>query len=255
MIYIIHSIIFFVLIIPIHSQPKEPVVLNVGEKAPVFFLPTLDGDRVHLNDFTGAILRKPFKNKIKHKMIVSFFATYCQPCMKEVPLLQQFYDKHKAEPIKVFLIGIDKEGADILDPFVREKKISLPILIDKYLKTAEQYGATKLPKTFILDEEGTIRDVYTGFKEGTDLVAELEKKIKMIGEGVLIKPSQEGEVVVARTEDIIAPHLKLKIIKEYIAGKIPLPDLAKKYKLTPQDIQIWERELDSIIVRHWGTKK
>ncbi len=82
--FLIVSIIYLV---PLKSSGE---LLKSGNRAPSFSLPRLKGKRSVLNVWCGESLRKPYINDKKHTVILSFWATYCAPCMKEIPKLMKF---------------------------------------------------------------------------------------------------------------------------------------------------------------------
>ena len=61
--------------------------------APLFSLPDLNNNYIALRDLCGEKLRKPWKNKTKHVVVLSFFATWCKPCIAEIPHLQNIQKK------------------------------------------------------------------------------------------------------------------------------------------------------------------
>ena len=63
--------------------------IKEGACAPTFSLPKLDLKYVSLRDYCGDELRKPWINKIKHVVVLSFFATWCKPCIAEIPHLEK----------------------------------------------------------------------------------------------------------------------------------------------------------------------
>jgi thiol-disulfide isomerase/thioredoxin len=77
------SILLFLLLFVLNSQ----VVISsdmIGKEAPLFSLPDLNNEYVALRDLCGEKLRKPWKNKTKHVVVLSFFATWCKPCIAVV---------------------------------------------------------------------------------------------------------------------------------------------------------------------------
>jgi peroxiredoxin len=174
----------------------ESKLLQPGTPAPSFSLPSLDGSRVMLNVWCGQTLAKPYLNKIRHVVIVSYWATYCKPCQKEIPELMKFMEKHTADSVKIFCISIDKEGATKVKPFVVEKNYTVPVLLDPYQKTAERYGVKSLPALFVVGPDGVIRFSSLGFEEGTSLVDKLESILTSIRTGQEITVSAgHGEAV------------------------------------------------------------
>jgi cytochrome c biogenesis protein CcmG, thiol:disulfide interchange protein DsbE len=114
--------------------------------APAFSLPLLDqsGHKVSLADYSG------------RPLIVNFFASWCEPCKKETPLLARFY---RAEQGKVAIVGLDEN--DVLGnatSFTRADGVSYPVGFDPHAVAASAYGVNVLPQTFFLDARHRIVD-------------------------------------------------------------------------------------------------
>ena len=139
--------------------------LQVGEEAPTFYLRDLQGNDIFLRDFCGKALRKPWKNKEKYAVVLSFFATWCVPCQKEIPLLHEIQQKYKDKNLKIILIDVGEKKEKVA-PFIKEKGYTLPVLLDKYNVVAKKkYKVFALPHLFIIDQNGIIRLVKLGFKD------------------------------------------------------------------------------------------
>ena len=163
----------FLFMATVHAKETS---LEVGIEAPTFSLPTLDQNYISLRDYCGKTLRKPWKNKVKHVVILSFFATWCKPCLKEIPHLEKIKKNFNSQPVQFYLIIVGEEREKI-DLFLENQKINLTILLDRYKKTAEKYGALVLPRLVVIDKEGIVRKQQTGFTEGDNLEIELENLI------------------------------------------------------------------------------
>jgi thiol-disulfide isomerase/thioredoxin len=130
-------------------------------------------------------LRLFMTQPVRHPIILSFFATWCKPCMKELPHLENVYQAYKDKPIKFFLVDITEatrnndgyEDSPKAGPFLREKGITIPILFDTRGIVKERYGAKTLPRLFVIDKFQTIRSVRQGFHEDEDLEGELSALI------------------------------------------------------------------------------
>lgn len=158
---ILKSLLVFLLFMRLgDSKP----VIQVGDEAPTFSLPTLDHKYVTLRDFCGRELRKPWKNKTKYVVVVSFFATWCKPCMAEIPHLEKLSKDFKDLPVKFYLIDVGEDNNTVAT-FLKNKDINLPILLDRYQKTAEKYDALTLPRLFVLDKNGIVRKEQKGFSD------------------------------------------------------------------------------------------
>src|SRR5215469_5228734 len=105
-----------------------------------FSLTDLQGKSWHLRDLKGQVV------------LVNFWATWCPPCRKEMPDLQALYDKYKDQGFLVLSIS-DEEVAKV-SPFVSERKITYPVLLDPGRKVNDAFVVEGIPKTFVYDREG-----------------------------------------------------------------------------------------------------
>jgi thiol-disulfide isomerase/thioredoxin len=135
------------------GQPARPAAVA----APAFSLPVLghSGQRVSLAGYAG------------QPLIVNFFASWCEPCKKETPLLATFY---RAEKGKIALVGLDAN--DVLanaTSFTRANGVSYPVGWDPQAVAASAYGVNALPQTFFLDARHRIVDRIFGAVTLTEL--------------------------------------------------------------------------------------
>ena len=116
--------------------------LENGSLANDFELENLEGENVRLSDLRGKVV------------VVNFWATWCIPCVEEMPSFQEFQDQFP----DFVMIGIDqKEGADKVKSFLEGKGINYSILLDLNGKVSNSYKVFMLPSTFFVDQEGMIR--------------------------------------------------------------------------------------------------
>jgi peroxiredoxin len=107
-----------------------------------FTLSDLQGNPWHLRDLKGKVV------------LVNFWATWCPPCRKEMPDLQALYDKYKDQGFVV--VSISDEEAAKVQPFISERKISYPVLLDPGRKVNELFQVEGIPKSFVYDREGKL---------------------------------------------------------------------------------------------------
>ena len=166
----VRAIIFlFPIILLCNGQSNE---IKIGKEAPTFSLPTMEQHYVYLRDFCGETLRKPWKNKTKYVVVISFFASWCAPCLKEIPHLQELKKEFAGKDIKFFLINVGEEK-DKVEELLKTNPIELPILLDRYTKIAEKYDALTLPRLFVIGKNGIIRRQQKGFINEEDFVIEM----------------------------------------------------------------------------------
>ena len=160
------------------------LILKPGDIAPSWALMYAPAKFEFLKNWTverGSKLRKFKSQPNRHVVVVSFFATWCKPCMKELPLLQNLYEKYDGQRVKWFLVDITEatrtsqgfEDSPVAGPFLSKKGITMPILNDNRGVAKERYGAKTLPRLFVIDKFQTIRLTKRGFHEGEDFEGEI----------------------------------------------------------------------------------
>lgn len=118
--------------------------ITVGGKAPVFSLINLRGDRVSLQDVSR---RGP--------TLVNFWASWCDPCKAEVPILNEL--QHKLAGRGVTVIGVSvEEPREVVDAFVRKHHIDYPVLLDVDGAVSRRYGLIGMPMNVIVDRQGVV---------------------------------------------------------------------------------------------------
>lgn len=122
---------------------------GVGDLAPDFVLPRLDGKVQKLSNFRGQVV------------LVNLWATWCPPCIEEMPLLDQLAETYG--PRGVVLLGVagDEDRAAVAR-FVEEKAPAFDVLLDPGGEVGTQYGITGYPETFLVDREGRLQHKFIG---------------------------------------------------------------------------------------------
>jgi len=165
---------------------KDPG-LKPGDLAPSWALMYAPGKFEFLKNWTverNLKLRKFMSQPDRYPVVLSFFATWCVPCMKELPHLENVFQAYKNEKVKFFLVDIteatrtgENENSPKAGPFLAEKGITIPILYDNRGVAKERYGAKTLPRLFVIDKFQIIREARQGFHEDEDLEGELSALI------------------------------------------------------------------------------
>lgn len=237
------------------GQADQNNLLKPGTPAPIFSLPGIDGNRTALRAWCGDTLTMLHINKIKHTVVVSFWATWCKPCQKEIPQLMAFMNKHKADPVKVFFISIDKEGVLTVRPHLQDKGwVDMPALLDPYAKTAERYGVKSLPALFVIDPNGIIRYAASGFEEGTDLSAKLDTILSNIAAG---RPAGGGVETGGQTVSAAGPTKPIPAQVRWRA--VVRVECGDKAETVAQDLGIdkqtlfqWHEDIKKAAMSLWG---
>jgi len=141
----------------------EPAPAESGEPAPDFQLQLLDGRPVALADLRGKAV------------LLDFWATWCPPCVLEIPELNAFYAEHRERGVELLAIAIDADDAEELAAWAREKGVAYPVAIGD-TSVAQLYGAELFPYHVLLSPDGRIVERLTpGFHDREEL-AELIRR-------------------------------------------------------------------------------
>jgi thiol-disulfide isomerase/thioredoxin len=109
-----------------------------------FELSTIDGRRVKLSDLKGKVV------------MVNFWATWCKPCIKEMPLFVKTYEKYKNRGFEILAVSVDEiEDRPKVTSLANRFKINFPILYDEGI--AKLYGAKAFPTTIFIGKQGNVR--------------------------------------------------------------------------------------------------
>ncbi len=130
---------------------KDPRLLDsplLGQPAPDFALRDLDGLEVRLSDLRG------------QPAVINFWATWCQPCIVEHPVLQAAARRYAG---RVHFLGVVyQDEPELIRSFIQQRGAWGPSLLDPDGEVAIAYGVYGAPETFFVDPGGTIRRKYTG---------------------------------------------------------------------------------------------
>lgn len=150
---------------PLPASRLSPGGVVVGSQRPDFRLGSSAGDIVTANDFSGQVL------------LLNFWATWCEPCRREMPLLMQLQERYGARGLQVVGVALDdvKKARD----FAHEYGISYPILVGAgdVMETSLAFGNVHgvLPYSVLVDRSGVIRWQYIGEFPSTDIATLLEE--------------------------------------------------------------------------------
>ncbi len=133
-----------------------------------FTLPDLNGQPVSLSDFRGKTV------------LLDFWATWCPPCLEQVPRLNEFWLTHRdTEQVVVIGVAVDAEGAEVVGPWVAEQKVEYTIVIGDE-SVARSFGTIGFPTLAVIAPNGKIDSLHVGLIE----ISELEEIVASLsGDG------------------------------------------------------------------------
>ncbi len=133
------------------TQSKE------AQQAPDFALRTLEGKTIRLSELRG-----------KKVVLINFWATWCPPCRLEMPTMQKIYTEYKKKGFEILAVNIEPDANQEIRDFIKELRLTFPILLDPQMKVAREYRVFGLPVSILLDRKGIIRARETGYNDWTD---------------------------------------------------------------------------------------
>lgn len=135
------------------NSMRERIVV-VGDAAPKFTVTTDHGRQVSTRDFGGKVL------------VVNFWATWCPPCIEEMPSLQAMAQQLGPKGVVVLGVSVDKNGASY-KKFLDQARVTFETSRDPEANISADYGTFKYPETYIIDRDGKVRQKIIGPQDWT----------------------------------------------------------------------------------------
>lgn len=128
-----------------------------------------------VNDLHTKLASLGFPSDRQKVTVLNFFATWCGPCLSELPHLQQVADRFADREDVTFVVVGREESQETLDEFVSKNGYRMPFVADKEGSLYREFAKTIIPRTYIIDSTGTIRFEIIGFDQ--EKLTELDAKI------------------------------------------------------------------------------
>ena len=137
--------LLLLLLVACHIGSRPP---RIGRAAPEFSVQ--DSDRaVALNQFRGQVV------------VLNFWATYCAPCVEEMPSLVEMQRRMKAKGVTVLAVSIDVDEL-AYHRFLNDYGVNMLTVRDSAQKSSNLYGTFKFPETYVIDRNGVMRRKFIG---------------------------------------------------------------------------------------------
>ena len=133
--------IFVRSLVPPESPSGSLAFLSAAPELPIF---DRAGKKIDLTKEKG------------HLVVIHFWATWCPPCVEEIPALARFWEKYRGRnDIVLYAVSVDKDWKTI-DEFSRKNPNNLPVYRDPGAATAQRFGSTQYPETYIVNKAGRV---------------------------------------------------------------------------------------------------
>jgi peroxiredoxin len=124
-----------------------------GYLAPRFSLRNLKGNLEGLDDHSGKVI------------FVNFWATWCVPCVKEMPSFENLYRRYRSQGLTLLAVSLDKGDSTKVQDFADKHKLSFPILLDTEGVAEKLYPSFSIPFTYVIDKQGRVVARVDGAKD------------------------------------------------------------------------------------------
>ncbi len=155
-------VLIFMLLAAIASCSRSDIGDSLSGGAPDFTLPAVDGSMVSISDYSGKVI------------LVDFWATWCPPCQEMIPVLSKLHKKYADKGLVILGVSLDRDGLDVLGPFVHEKMIPYKVVMGDNRISNAFGGVSTIPTLFIVDREGRLVRKLTGYHT----YGQLEEQVK-----------------------------------------------------------------------------
>ncbi|HUL00384.1 MAG TPA: TlpA disulfide reductase family protein [Nitrospirota bacterium] len=153
-ILVICAVLFFIGFVALDKKSGEKIITS-GDTAPEFRLQTLAGHEVRLSDYRGKVV------------MVHFWATWCPPCIQEMPTLQKLYHHLNNKRFELLAVSVDEGGEKTVTAFMKNQRLDVPVLLDSNRAISGLYGTFRFPETYIVDSRGIVRYKAIGPRDWT----------------------------------------------------------------------------------------
>ncbi|MCK5820439.1 MAG: TlpA family protein disulfide reductase [Bacteroidales bacterium] len=136
------------------QEAEEPSnILLLGQEMPDFTITTMDGKAFSSDNLSGKTV------------LINFFATWCGPCLRELPFVQkEIWNKYKDNEDFLLLIISREEKPEKVNPFVKEKQYIMPFYSDIDRSCYSQFAEKYIPRNYLFDKSGKLIYQSKGFK-------------------------------------------------------------------------------------------
>ena len=137
------------------ADALQEKVVGVGDRAPSFTIVADNGRQISTKDFGGKVL------------VLNFWATWCPPCIEEIPSLEAMAKQLAPKGVVVLGVSVDRNAA-AYERFRKQARITFLTARDEEARISSSYGTFKYPETYVIDSQGRVRQKHIGPRNWMD---------------------------------------------------------------------------------------
>ena len=171
----------FVFALPLAQSKEAP--LSADEKKVLKKLRITPATQwIEAHDFAGKMMDAKSVNLQDYRgrfVLLNFWATWCSPCLKEMPDLENAYNEMGQEKLVVLAVGMG-ESVEKIKAFFNKYSFTFPLLADNRMKITKLYGVRNIPVTYLIDPDGVVLGRALGVRDwaSPDLLAFIDSRLK-----------------------------------------------------------------------------
>jgi peroxiredoxin len=150
---------------PPPAQPKPRPGRQLSLEAAIHELDLIRPSRTRaVQDFTLPLVGGKSFRLIDHRgkpLLINFWATWCPPCLEEMPALERLWRQHKDGGFVLLAVSLDTDP-ELVGPFLARHDLTFPVALDPKFEVANLYGVRALPATFVVDRLGNLTALALG---------------------------------------------------------------------------------------------
>ncbi len=186
------------------GAPADKERLGMG--AEVFQLPSFE-----VQDFLAQSFYDPLKTHRGKVIVLNFWASWCGPCLEELPILQEAFTGFDADEFQLIAINTE-ESRRVVEQAVEKHGIELRVALDLGGTAAAVFGVEDLPTLILIDQRGAVQRIQVGFKQGLAETVRAEVDRLLSGEILPVDERVAAQLYLANTASTGG-----------LSGEVPLP--------------------------------
>ena len=162
------------------GKPLPPLSGPAALSKGLLNLQKLTRELTFLKDADGKLIMENGRPKTRldaYALVINFFATYCAPCIREIPTFNRIAEAYPNQPVRFLYVNADVDKpAEEVKQFAAEKGITVEMMFPSVSPTIKSYQIETLPRIAVADRQGVVRTVFLGFQD--NLTAQVDAAIQ-----------------------------------------------------------------------------